>query len=65
MCELQKHDIIKRRLDSNGNTIEARQDGIGATKVCSFVFLDWIINDFLNGRLKLFWHTCHYIFWNL
>lgn len=30
----QKHDIIKRRLDSHGNTIEARQDGIGATKVC-------------------------------
>jgi len=38
MCELQKHDIIKRRLDSNGNTIEARQDGIGATKVCSLPF---------------------------
>uniref|UniRef100_A0A2P2M8F8 Endoplasmic reticulum-Golgi intermediate compartment protein n=1 Tax=Rhizophora mucronata TaxID=61149 RepID=A0A2P2M8F8_RHIMU len=28
-----KHDIIKRRLDSHGNVIEARQDGIGAPKI--------------------------------
>jgi hypothetical protein len=30
---LQKHDIIKKRLDFHGNVIEARQDGIGAPKV--------------------------------
>lgn len=30
---LQKHDIIKKRIDSHGNVIEARQDGIGAPKV--------------------------------
>lgn len=30
----QKHDVIKRRLDSHGNIIESRQDGIGAAKVC-------------------------------
>ncbi|KDP41359.1 hypothetical protein JCGZ_15766 [Jatropha curcas] len=28
-----KHDIIKKRLDSHGNVIEARQDGIGAPKI--------------------------------
>ncbi|XP_019456922.1 PREDICTED: endoplasmic reticulum-Golgi intermediate compartment protein 3-like [Lupinus angustifolius] len=28
-----KHDIIKKRLDSLGNVIETRQDGIGAPKV--------------------------------
>ncbi|OWM79936.1 hypothetical protein CDL15_Pgr006240 [Punica granatum] len=28
-----KHDIIKRRLDSHGNVIEARPDGIGAPKI--------------------------------
>lgn len=30
---LQRHDIFKKRLDSHGNVIEARQDGIGAPKV--------------------------------
>ncbi|KAI4307371.1 hypothetical protein L6164_030570 [Bauhinia variegata] len=28
-----KHDIIKKRLDTHGNVIEARQDGIGAPKI--------------------------------
>ncbi|XP_072953574.1 uncharacterized protein [Typha angustifolia] len=28
-----KHDIIKKRIDSYGNFIEARQDGIGAPKI--------------------------------
>ncbi|KAK3423654.1 endoplasmic reticulum-Golgi intermediate compartment protein 3 [Eucalyptus grandis] len=28
-----RHDIIKRRLDSNGQVIEERQDGIGAPKI--------------------------------
>jgi hypothetical protein len=28
-----RHDIIKRRLDSSGNVIEAKQDGIGHTKI--------------------------------
>ncbi|CAF2224509.1 unnamed protein product [Brassica napus] len=28
-----KHDVIKRRLDSHGNIIESRQDGIGAAKI--------------------------------
>ncbi|CAA7401714.1 unnamed protein product [Spirodela intermedia] len=28
-----KHDIIKKRIDSHGNVIEARQDGIGAPKI--------------------------------
>lgn len=32
-CNSQKHDIIKKRLDSHGNVIETRQDGIGAPKV--------------------------------
>lgn len=30
---LQRHDIFKKRLDSHGNVIEARQDGIGAPKI--------------------------------
>ncbi|CAI0446163.1 unnamed protein product [Linum tenue] len=28
-----KHDIIKKRIDSHGNVIEARPDGIGAPKI--------------------------------
>ncbi|XP_009103253.1 endoplasmic reticulum-Golgi intermediate compartment protein 3-like isoform X2 [Brassica rapa] len=28
-----RHDIIKRRLDSHGNVIESKQDGIGHTKI--------------------------------
>ncbi|KAJ7968181.1 endoplasmic reticulum-Golgi intermediate compartment protein 3-like [Quillaja saponaria] len=28
-----KHDIVKKRIDSHGNVIEARQDGIGAPKI--------------------------------
>ncbi|KAL9253609.1 Endoplasmic reticulum-Golgi intermediate compartment protein 3-like protein [Drosera capensis] len=28
-----RHDIIKKRIDSHGNVIEARQDGIGAPKI--------------------------------
>ncbi|KAM0952896.1 putative endoplasmic reticulum vesicle transporter [Dioscorea sansibarensis] len=28
-----KHDIIKKRIDSHGNVIETRQDGIGAPKI--------------------------------
>uniref|UniRef100_A0A803LUM3 Uncharacterized protein n=1 Tax=Chenopodium quinoa TaxID=63459 RepID=A0A803LUM3_CHEQI len=28
-----KHDIIKKRLDSHGNVIETRQEGIGAPKI--------------------------------
>ncbi|CAA7392996.1 unnamed protein product [Spirodela intermedia] len=28
-----RHDIIKKRLDSHGNVIEAKQDGIGAPKI--------------------------------
>ena len=31
--DLQRHDIIKKRIDAHGNVIEARQDGIGAPKV--------------------------------
>ncbi|GMP80221.1 hypothetical protein CsSME_00035402 [Camellia sinensis var. sinensis] len=28
-----KHDIVKKRLDTHGNVIEERQDGIGAPKI--------------------------------
>ncbi|PNX75491.1 endoplasmic reticulum-golgi intermediate compartment protein 3-like, partial [Trifolium pratense] len=28
-----KHDIIKKRIDSHGNVIETRQDGIGSPKI--------------------------------
>ncbi|XP_010939627.1 uncharacterized protein [Elaeis guineensis] len=28
-----RHDVIKTRIDSHGNVIEARQDGIGAAKI--------------------------------
>ncbi|KAF7829920.1 endoplasmic reticulum-Golgi intermediate compartment protein 3-like isoform X1 [Senna tora] len=28
-----KHDIVKKRLDSHGNVIETRQDGIGSPKI--------------------------------
>ena len=30
---MQKHDIIKKRINSHGDVIESRQDGIGAPKV--------------------------------
>lgn len=53
-CELQKHDIIKRRLDSHGNTIEARQDGIGATKVCFLFFFRTAYCDFFNENGNCF-----------
>lgn len=33
LFNLQRHDIFKKRLDSHGDVIEARQDGIGAPKV--------------------------------
>nr|GMD10606.1 endoplasmic reticulum-Golgi intermediate compartment protein 3-like [Ipomoea batatas]GMD85084.1 endoplasmic reticulum-Golgi intermediate compartment protein 3-like [Ipomoea batatas]GMD88786.1 endoplasmic reticulum-Golgi intermediate compartment protein 3-like [Ipomoea batatas]GMD91222.1 endoplasmic reticulum-Golgi intermediate compartment protein 3-like [Ipomoea batatas]GMD94054.1 endoplasmic reticulum-Golgi intermediate compartment protein 3-like [Ipomoea batatas] len=32
-AHLQRHDIIKKRIDSHGNVIETRQDGIGAPKI--------------------------------
>lgn len=36
---MQKHDIIKKRIDSHGNVIETRQDGIGAPKVSDIQLL--------------------------
>lgn len=30
---LQRHDIVKRRLDAYGNVVDTRKDGIGHTKV--------------------------------
>lgn len=42
LFHLQKHDIIKKRLDTDGNVIESRQDGIGAPKVSNAVFLHFI-----------------------
>jgi hypothetical protein len=40
LFNLQKHDIIKKRLDSHGNAIESRQEGIGAPKVSDAVSLE-------------------------
>jgi len=40
---VQRHDIIKRRLDSSGNVIEAKQDGIGHTKVGFSMVLKFFI----------------------
>lgn len=37
---LQKHDIIKKRIDSHGNVIETRQEGIGAPKVSSKIVFE-------------------------
>lgn len=39
----QKHDIIKKRLDSNGNAIEARPDGIGAPKVRNLMTIKFLL----------------------
>lgn len=36
---LQRHDIVKKRIDAHGNVIEAKKDGIGAPKVCGSGFL--------------------------
>jgi len=33
-----RHDIEKKRLDSHGNVIEARKEGIGGTKVSDVCF---------------------------
>ena len=30
---LQRHDIFKKRIDSHGNVIDVRQEGIGAPQV--------------------------------
>jgi hypothetical protein len=35
---LQRHDIIKKRIDNLGNVIESRKDGVGAPKVCFLTF---------------------------
>lgn len=43
VCFLQRHDIIKKRIDQNGHVIESRADGIGAPKVCGFHFLFFLI----------------------
>lgn len=40
---MQRHDIFKRRLDSSGNVIEAKQDGIGHTKVSFFKTLNFFV----------------------
>lgn len=37
---LQRHDIIKKRIDAHGSVIEARQDGIGSPKVSNKIFLE-------------------------
>lgn len=42
LCNSQKHDIIKKRLDSHGNVIETRQEGIGAPKVNNTIVFVWI-----------------------
>lgn len=39
---LQRHDIIKKRIDAHGSVIEARQDGIGSPKVSNKIFLKFI-----------------------
>lgn len=36
ICFLQRHDIVKKRLDQLGNVLESKQDGIGAPKVGYF-----------------------------
>ncbi|XP_060676484.1 uncharacterized protein LOC107427167 isoform X4 [Ziziphus jujuba] len=33
LFDLQRHDIVKKRIDAHGNLIEAKQDGIGAPKI--------------------------------
>ena len=35
---LQRHDIVKKRIDAHSNVIEVRQDGIGAPKVSKNFF---------------------------
>lgn len=40
LFNLQRHDIIKKRIDAHGNVIEARQDGIGAPKVNNKIFIE-------------------------
>jgi len=42
LCNSQKHDIIKKRLDSHGNVIETRQEGIGSPKVNNAIMFSWI-----------------------
>ena len=35
---MQKHDIVKKRIDYQGNVIDSRPDGIGSTEVYKSVF---------------------------
>lgn len=58
---LQKHDIIKKRIDSHGNVIESRPDGIGAPKVSRTIsgevhFLGPAHLHFIHKQLKMFWN---------
>ncbi|KAM7259295.1 hypothetical protein ACFE04_015036 [Oxalis oulophora] len=63
-----KHDIIKKRIDSNGNVIEARQDGIGAPKsyskdkvqhvyavVLLLALFSWSLYHFHSFLRRQFW----------
>ncbi|KAF9687300.1 hypothetical protein SADUNF_Sadunf02G0079200 [Salix dunnii] len=49
---INKHDIIKKRLDSHGNVIEARQDGIGAPKIEISVYKKLVLVSWLHGALS-------------
>lgn len=60
---VQRHDIIKKRIDAHGNVIETRQDGIGAPKVsnkfifwyCILLYIFFLLN---KDALKVNLHPC-------
>ena len=60
---LQRHDIIKKRIDAHGSVIEARQDGIGSPKVSNKIFLKFIFGTnifhiylWINLSPTSWWH---------
>lgn len=44
---MQKHDIVKKRIDYHGNVIDSRPDGIGSSKVITYSFEGWIFFPFI------------------
>jgi hypothetical protein len=62
---LQRHDIVKKRIDAHSNVIEVRQDGIGAPKVSKnffskhFFFFTYLVSD---GSQYIYIYIYIYIF---
>lgn len=51
---LQRHDIIKKRIDVHGNVIETRQEGIGHPAVSKMFFFFFRSGVGVGGAIVVF-----------